>query len=177
MPGGADNSRGAGQQCSPAVYDWGLLEDSRAAGQAAIATPQSPVRPPSQVTRLLASAKLDVPRSTYFEFRKHTEISRYRIVKSMFSETPIFTTKYAQIRDPACGLYHICACIPAILSIARPSTASPNQVIDARLAGNSVIEIAKANGATRDKKAVVNDCRVVLTSQDIFHQQGKEVVE
>ena len=55
--------------------------------------------------------------------------------------------------------------IPAVLLIARRSTASPNQVIDARLAGKSFAEIAKANRVTVSGDDFVKEANIIFLSE------------
>lgn len=55
--------------------------------------------------------------------------------------------------------------IPAVLYIARHSKASPNQVIDARKAGKSFSEIAKANNVKLTGNDFVSESNVVFLSE------------
>ena len=56
--------------------------------------------------------------------------------------------------------------IPAVLFIARHSSASPNQVIEARLAGKSYEDIARANNAKWSGKGdLVTESNVIFLSE------------
>ena len=55
--------------------------------------------------------------------------------------------------------------IPAVLYIARRSSASPNQVIEARKAGKPFADIAKANNVTLPGADFVTEANIVFLSE------------
>lgn len=55
--------------------------------------------------------------------------------------------------------------IPAVLLIARRSSASPNQIIDARKAGKNWAEIAKQNNVNLDGSDFVKEANIVFLSE------------
>ena len=55
--------------------------------------------------------------------------------------------------------------IPAVLYIARRSSSSPNQVIDARKAGKSFAEIAKANDIKLQGADFVTEANIVFLAE------------
>jgi hypothetical protein len=64
--------------------------------------------------------------------------------------------------------------IPAVLLIARRSSASPNQVIDARKGGKEFTEIAKSNKVTLPGNDFVTEANVVFLSE--YHGRTPEEV-
>jgi hypothetical protein len=64
--------------------------------------------------------------------------------------------------------------IPAVLTIARRSSASPNQVIAARLSGKSWSEIAKANKVALPGDDFVKESNIVFLSE--YHGRPVEQV-
>ena len=55
--------------------------------------------------------------------------------------------------------------IPAVLLIARKSSASPNQIIDARKAGKSFDDIAKQHNVTLPGKDFISEANIVFLSE------------
>lgn len=64
--------------------------------------------------------------------------------------------------------------IPAILYIARHSSASPNQVIDARKAGKSFSDIAKANKVNLSGSDFVSEANIKFLAD--YHGRKEEEV-
>lgn len=64
--------------------------------------------------------------------------------------------------------------IPAVLYIARRSSASPNQVITARKAGKPFSDIAKANNVTLAGEDFVTEANIVFLAE--YHGRGKDEV-
>jgi hypothetical protein len=64
--------------------------------------------------------------------------------------------------------------IPAVLIIARRSSASPNQVIEARKAGKEFTEIAKANNVKLPGSDFISEANVVFLSE--YHGRTPEEV-
>ena len=62
--------------------------------------------------------------------------------------------------------------IPAVLTIARKSTASPNQLIVARKSGKSFEDIARENSVTLPGKDFVSEANVVFLSE--YHGRPAE---
>jgi hypothetical protein len=55
--------------------------------------------------------------------------------------------------------------IPAVLTIARKSSASPNQIIEARKAGKSFTEIAKENNVSLPGSDFVSEANIAFLSE------------
>lgn len=64
--------------------------------------------------------------------------------------------------------------IPAILYIARRSSASPNQVIEARKGGKPFAEIAKANNVTLPGNDFAVEANIVFLAE--YHGRAREEV-
>lgn len=64
--------------------------------------------------------------------------------------------------------------IPAVLTIARRSKASPNQVIEARKGGQSFAEIAKANNVNLTGDDFVSEANIIFLSE--YHGRTKEEI-
>jgi hypothetical protein len=64
--------------------------------------------------------------------------------------------------------------IPAVLIIARRSSASPNQVIGARQAGKEFAEIAKSNNVTLPGDDFVKEANVIFLSE--YHGRTPEEI-
>jgi hypothetical protein len=64
--------------------------------------------------------------------------------------------------------------IPAVLIIARRSSASPNQVIDARKSGKSFADIAKQNNVTLPGTDFVSEANVIFLSE--YHGRPAEEI-
>ena len=64
--------------------------------------------------------------------------------------------------------------VPAVLMIARRSSASPNQVIDARKAGKSFAEIAKANKVSLPGSDFVAEANTVFLAE--YHGRTPEEI-
>jgi hypothetical protein len=64
--------------------------------------------------------------------------------------------------------------IPAVLLIARRSSASPNQIIDARKAGKQWADIAKQNNVTLEGQDFVKEANVVFLSE--YHGRPAEEI-
>ena len=64
--------------------------------------------------------------------------------------------------------------IPAVLMIARKSTASPNQIIEARKAGKSFEDIARQHSVTLPGKDFVSEANIVFLSE--YHGRPVEQI-
>jgi hypothetical protein len=64
--------------------------------------------------------------------------------------------------------------IPAVLLIARRSSASPNQVIDARKAGRNFADIAKSNNVSLPGDDFVTEANIIFLSE--YHGRTPEEV-
>jgi hypothetical protein len=64
--------------------------------------------------------------------------------------------------------------IPAVLLIARRSSASPNQVIEGRKAGKEFSEIAKANNVNLPGNDFVAEANVIFLSE--YHGRSREEI-
>ena len=64
--------------------------------------------------------------------------------------------------------------IPAVLIIARRSSASPNQVIEARKSGKQFAEIAKANKVTLPGNDFVSEANVIFLAE--YHGRTPEEI-
>lgn len=64
--------------------------------------------------------------------------------------------------------------IPAVLMIARRSSASPNQIVDARKSGKSFADIAKQNNVSLPGSDFVSEANIVFLSE--YHSRPAEEI-